>query len=151
MDPNDVYMDVFGLTVEDLFRDYFDYACKMVTYDMDAIRSYGANNIGDYTYKYVDTEDGKVQVAYASCPQSTGFNVIPLQVPSAGTTVTVKFTALQASGLPLLADGGLFVFEHGKQYDFSANPLFREHRAYGSVNFSIFKREGLEQEQEEEN
>lgn len=53
--------------------------------------------------------------------------------------------------LPLLADGGLFVFEHGKQYDFSANPLFREHRAYGSVNFSIFKREGLEQEQEEEN
>lgn len=38
----------------------------------------------------------------------------------------------------LLADGGLFVFEHGKQNDFSNHPRFREHRAYGSVNFSLF-------------
>lgn len=39
----------------------------------------------------------------------------------------------------LLVDGGVFVFEHGKQYDFSDNPRFVEHRAYGSVNFSIFR------------
>ena len=38
----------------------------------------------------------------------------------------------------LLAPGGVFVFEHGKQNDFSSHPCFREHRAYGSVNFSIF-------------
>lgn len=38
----------------------------------------------------------------------------------------------------LLAPGGIFVFEHGKQNDFSSHPCFREHRAYGSVNFSIF-------------
>ena len=38
----------------------------------------------------------------------------------------------------LLAEGGVFVFEHGKDQDFSAHPHFREHRAYGSVNFSIF-------------
>ena len=38
----------------------------------------------------------------------------------------------------LLAEGGVFVFEHGKDHDFSANPHFRERRAYGSVNFSIF-------------
>ena len=38
----------------------------------------------------------------------------------------------------LLADGGVFVFEHGKHNDFSNHPCFREHRAYGSVNFSIF-------------
>lgn len=40
--------------------------------------------------------------------------------------------------LPLLKEGGIFVFEHGKQNDFSQHPLFKEHRAYGSVNFSIF-------------
>ena len=51
----------------------------------------------------------------------------------------------------LLTDDGIFVFEHGKDYDFSSHPHFVEHRSYGSVNFSIFKREGLEQEQEEEN
>lgn len=39
----------------------------------------------------------------------------------------------------LLRDGGIFVFEHGKQYDFSKHPRFVDHRAYGSVNFSIFR------------
>ena len=40
----------------------------------------------------------------------------------------------------ILADGGVFVFEHGAQNDFTAHPCFCEHRAYGSVNFSIFRR-----------
>lgn len=39
----------------------------------------------------------------------------------------------------LLKEGGVFVFEHGKQYDFSHVSGFVEHRAYGSVNFSIFQ------------
>jgi len=39
----------------------------------------------------------------------------------------------------LLAEDGVFVFEHGKQNDFSGHPHFVEHRAYGSVNFSIFR------------
>jgi len=41
--------------------------------------------------------------------------------------------------LPLLKEGGIFVFEHGKQNDFSTHHNFVEHRSYGSVNFSIFK------------
>ena len=39
----------------------------------------------------------------------------------------------------LLKDDGIFVLEHGKDNDFSQHPHFVEHRAYGSVNFSIFK------------
>ncbi len=39
----------------------------------------------------------------------------------------------------LLKPGGLLVFEHGKHHDFSQHPRFVEHRAYGSVNFSLFK------------
>ena len=38
----------------------------------------------------------------------------------------------------LLTDNGIFVFEHGKDHDFSLMPQFVEHRSYGSVNFSIF-------------
>ena len=34
---------------------------------------------------------------------------------------------------------GTFVFEQGKNYDFSDHPRFLEHRSYGSVNFSIFR------------
>jgi 16S rRNA G966 N2-methylase RsmD len=41
--------------------------------------------------------------------------------------------------LPLLAEEGLLVLEHGSTYDFSAHPRFVEHRNYGSVNFSFFQ------------
>ena len=41
----------------------------------------------------------------------------------------------------LLKDNGVFVFEHGKDHDFSGEPHFVEHRSYGSVNFSIFRTE----------
>lgn len=39
----------------------------------------------------------------------------------------------------LLKADGIFVFEHGKNNDFSADPHFVEHRSYGSVNFSLFR------------
>lgn len=41
---------------------------------------------------------------------------------------------------PLMAPGTLFILEHSKAYDFSQRPYFKEHRAYGSVNFSIFQK-----------
>ena len=42
----------------------------------------------------------------------------------------------------LLKDDGIFVFEHGKEHDFSSDPHFVEHRSYGSVNFTIFRTTG---------
>lgn len=39
-----------------------------------------------------------------------------------------------------LRPGGLLVLEHGGDRDFSAHPCFLEHRSYGSVNFSFFRR-----------
>jgi len=39
----------------------------------------------------------------------------------------------------LLKPEGVFVFEHGKDHDFSAHPHFLEHRSYGSVNFTLFR------------
>ena len=38
----------------------------------------------------------------------------------------------------LLRPGSLFIIEHSGRHDFSSLPHFLEHRAYGSVNFSIF-------------
>ncbi len=40
----------------------------------------------------------------------------------------------------LLAPGGLFILEHPKKYDFSKEPGFEQHRKYGEVNFSFFRR-----------
>ncbi|MCR5819362.1 MAG: RsmD family RNA methyltransferase [Bacteroidaceae bacterium] len=39
----------------------------------------------------------------------------------------------------ILKPGGIFVLEHGKRNDFSSHQHFVEHRAYGSVNFSLFR------------
>ncbi len=39
----------------------------------------------------------------------------------------------------LLRPDGLFVLEHGKDYNFSTHPHFDSHRSYGSVNFTFFK------------
>lgn len=40
----------------------------------------------------------------------------------------------------LVHEGTIFVLEHGKANDFSHRPDFLEHRAYGSVNFSFFRK-----------
>lgn len=39
----------------------------------------------------------------------------------------------------ILKEDGIFVFEHGKQNDFSQHPNFLDHRSYGSVNFTLFR------------
>ena len=39
----------------------------------------------------------------------------------------------------LLRPGSLFIIEHSRKHDFSSLPHFIDHRAYGSVNFSIFR------------
>ena len=41
----------------------------------------------------------------------------------------------------MLKEDGIFIFEHGKDYDFSEHPQFVRHIAYGSVNFSFFKKQ----------
>jgi 16S rRNA (guanine(966)-N(2))-methyltransferase RsmD len=41
---------------------------------------------------------------------------------------------------PLLAVGALLVVEHPKACDFSTHSALIDHRAYGSVNFSIFRK-----------
>jgi hypothetical protein len=104
-------MDLMGYTAEDLFREYMDHAMKMVTWDLDAIREYGKNYIGVHTYNYVPLGGKKFQVAYSSCPEATGYNVIPLNVPNAGTTITTNFTALKA--VSRLAEGDPATFLNG--------------------------------------
>ena len=42
-------------------------------------------------------------------------------------------------GSNLLKKGGLFIIEHPKEFDFSANTRFTENRKYGKVNFSFFE------------
>ncbi|MBQ6881170.1 MAG: RsmD family RNA methyltransferase [Alistipes sp.] len=40
----------------------------------------------------------------------------------------------------LLREGGIFIFEHSKEKNFSEHPRFWQLRSYGSVQFSFFKK-----------
>lgn len=43
-------------------------------------------------------------------------------------------------GHSLLKDGGWFILEHSSKYNFGSHQSFFNHRQYGSVNFSFFRK-----------
>lgn len=99
-DANEVLMSLKGLSVKELYQLYFEYAMKMATVDIDVdgCREEGLTMVDAYPYDfhYTALSSTKYQVAYRSCPQATGFNVIPLNVPTAGTVVSTDFTSLKS-------------------------------------------------------
>lgn len=50
----------------------------------------------------------------------------------------------------LLTDDGVLVIEHSERKDFSNNVYFYDHRKYGSVHFSFFKKTDGEERDEKE-
>ena len=109
-DFNQALMKLKKLDATGLFRLYYDYAARLATWDLDACKPYRDAHIGDFDYRCVLLPSlgegpgvGSYQVALASAPQSSGFNVIPLKVPEAGTDVTTRFTALNTLNCKLAA------------------------------------------------
>jgi hypothetical protein len=134
-DPLQAYMRLNSLTVDQLNAELYDASTKFVTWDIDAIRTNGANYIGKQTYKFYQLSDGTYQVAYAKCPGSTGYNVIPLNVPSAGTVVTTRFTALTPGSSLAPGDPGQYN-ENGTTMTtirYNAGTLTRAGWRYGYV------------------
>lgn len=62
------------------------------------------------------------------------FSDAPYDLEDADSVIELVF------GRKLLKDGGLLVFEHSKEKDFSDIPQFSQSRRYGSVYFSIFRK-----------
>ena len=74
--------------------------------------------------KFIEAAGTAYDIVFADPPYNLeGFGEIP------GKVLASK----------LLGPGSLFIIEHSKNYDFSTLPHFVQHRAYGSVNFSIFQ------------
>jgi 16S rRNA (guanine966-N2)-methyltransferase len=93
------------------------------------------NRLGDEAYFPVR---GDVFRYVARCAEQ--FDFVFADPPYTLTTLAdLPAAVLGDETHSIVKPGGLFVLEHGKNYDFSANPCFVEHRAYGSVNFSIFR------------
>ena len=88
---------------ETMKEELYDYAARMATFDINGIREYSDGYLGRYSTTLYPTADGYYQVAYADCPETTGFNVIALNVPEGQTTVSADFEGLMP-GSPLAAD-----------------------------------------------
>lgn len=125
-DFNEVLMDCKGLSVEELYKLHFDFAMHVVTWDIESAKPYlNDNYIGKFHYACSQTDDKTYQVAYESCPQGTGFNVIPLQVPAAGTEINTHFTALRTAAALAESDPAQFLngdsrFEHVSRTKYNA-------------------------------
>lgn len=132
LDANEVLMHLKGIDAKELYRMYFEYAMKMATVDIDVdgCKEEGLQwtEFTPYVYNYVPLGGTKHQVAYASCPQSTGFNIITLDVPAAGTVVETEFTSPRSSlacadGDPMqyLNGDNQYVSKSGTRYNTTAN------------------------------
>lgn len=74
--------------------------------------------------RFIETGAHPYDIVFADPPYNLpGFGEIPAKVLAS----------------KVLHPGSIFIIEHSKAYDFSTLPHFMEHRAYGSVNFSIFR------------
>jgi hypothetical protein len=111
-DANQAFMRIYlGNNYDSLRTVLFDYARKTATFDYNRIRAYvGASTIDRYTVATCDTTAGWHCVAYSSCPQPTGFNVIKVNNFKAGSPVTFHFKGLPV-GSPLVST------DPGKQVD----------------------------------
>ncbi|MBQ9667607.1 MAG: DUF4859 domain-containing protein [Prevotella sp.] len=135
-DFNSALMKLKGLSARDLYRLYFDYACRLVTWDLDVCVPYRNNYIGDFNYRCVLTDDDQYQVALFSCPQGTGFNVIPLEVPAAGTEVSTSLTGLTVGAQLLEADPGTFLNGDSGEQKLEADANGYRHYANGGARAS---------------
>jgi len=93
-DPAQAYMRITGITLEQYNDEQFDYARRMVTWDLDAIRATGSSRIGAHSCNLNQAADGFRQIAPEDCIENHGYNVIRLNVPAEGTIVSATFEGI---------------------------------------------------------
>lgn len=118
-DANDTYCRLFcGNNYDTLRTRLAEYAQKTVTLDYDVVRTYSnySSAYGYQAYKttYYTADDGWKQIGYGQCVQPTGFNIVPLNVPASGTTVTLSLRGVDAGSTLPTGDPGTQVDGDGK-------------------------------------
>ncbi len=137
-DAIETYMRLYnGDSWETTKKELYDYAARMATFDIDGLREYATNYQGRYSTKLYSVADGYYQVAYATCPSTTGFNVIALNVPEAANSkVSVTFSGLDAGSALAADDPGEYMKSEavaGNVSNYNNNGKGKEGWAYGFV------------------
>lgn len=139
-------IDIEGITAVDLFAgtgaitfELLSRGAAMVTAVEKA--SVQARFIADVAHKLgcedrlqLVTGDVFRFLASASLPRDFIFADPPYNHPKFGEIARMVLDS------PLMGADTLFILEHSKAYDYSDYPEFDSHRAYGSVNFTLFRK-----------
>jgi 16S rRNA (guanine(966)-N(2))-methyltransferase RsmD len=139
-------VDIEGLHVLDLFAgtgsisyEFFSRGSEIVTaIDIDihcvafinkTALSMNAENleaVREDVFQFLKHPFGEYDLVYADPPYDmAGIDLLPDLVLSN----------------PILKEEGLFILEHSRDHDFSQYPGFDQHRKYGNVNFSFFRKQ----------
>lgn len=145
-DPLQTYERLFcGGSQDQLYSDLYYYASHMVYYDLQFANQANKpttvpDNIkGDYSTDLYKIGDQQYQVGYASTPGTTGFNVIKLKTPAAGTNVSVKVDAIAPGSALSKGDAGEMVDGDGnvkgktKNYNSSDNTTSNYRYGYVAI------------------
>lgn len=137
------YIDLEGATALDLFSGTGSISLEMLSRGCQSVISVEADRdhhaFIKQCLKKLETDKcialrGDVFRFIKSCHQQ--FDFIFADPPYALPELPTLPKLILERGL--LKPDGIFVFEHGKNNNFEDVPGFIEHRAYGSVNFSLF-------------
>lgn len=113
-DPVQTYMRLYGdNNLNTLYKDMYDYAVHCANYDFNAVHQYVTDEALNYSTQLYKAGNA-YQVAYANCPGTTGFNLIPLNVPASGTKVTANLQGLEPESVLADGDPGTMVDGDGK-------------------------------------
>ena len=125
------YIDLDGASALDLFSGTGSISLELLSRGCASVISVEADRDHHAFIKH-----GDVFRFIKSCRQQ--FDFIFADPPYALPELPTLPRMIMERGM--LKPGGVFVFEHGKHNTFTDVPGFIEHRAYGSVNFSLFRR-----------
>ncbi len=91
-DPVDAYKRINSVTQAQFNDEMFDCAARFATWDVPALRSYGANYITSRPQpKMNDAGENYWMIDASVCPENYGHNIIKLNAPKTATTVTAYF------------------------------------------------------------
>ena len=107
-------------------EELFDYALKMATFDIDLVRDYSDNYQNLYKTTFYSDGNGYYQIAYGECPGATGFNVIPLSIPSGNKEITVEFIGLKPGSDLASQDPGKCKIEESEETVRKYNSINKE-------------------------
>ena len=91
-DPAMTYKQMFNLTQEQFNDEMFDASRRIVNLDFTHAFDVTRKHAGQMTTKLgTPNAEGWQMITSENCPENYGFNAIPLNLPEAGTTVSVDF------------------------------------------------------------